>query len=250
MITAVSIDSREPDHIKAMKFNGLPTGVMELSAGDLWATTSDGKILMFERKTVPDLLASIADGRLFSGIARMKGFSPWVYLAVTGAMSEHATGSVVAGNRKTEWDWASVQGALMTVQELGCVVFYCGSDGSLEEAILRIGKRERDPERLVAPLAKARFFNPAEQILCSLPSIGPTRATALLEEMGTAANVLEWLTAKNSWTKVAGIGEGVKDVVRQTLGLDEGEEIQITRKIEVASDEDWEKVREAMATPY
>jgi ERCC4-type nuclease len=214
------LDSREPTHIQALRFGGVPTVVATLEDGDLWASTADGAMLVVERKTPSDLLSSIKDGRLFQQAAAMRQRSQWAYLAVTGVLTDSMDGKVVTANRTTGWRWEDVQGALLTVQELGVMVVHCRGDEEYEEAILRLARRERTAEKPLQPRTNGRVLSPAEVVLTSLPGIGLERAQTLLAEWDNRAGyALAWLTWLDTWHEIASIGNGTKANVRRALGL-------------------------------
>ena len=116
MLTAAVIDSREPQHIQALTFGGIPTVIAPLEAGDLWASCTDGELLVIERKTTSDLLGSIADGRLFQQALKMRERSQWAYLVITGYLQPTHDGKTLVQGKATGWDWNAVQGALLDVQ--------------------------------------------------------------------------------------------------------------------------------------
>ena len=72
-ITSAIIDTRgEPD----WDF-GCPILKMQLDAGDVMATCSDGATVLIERKTPGDFLSTLAAGRLFPQVERMVKITPW-----------------------------------------------------------------------------------------------------------------------------------------------------------------------------
>lgn len=224
MITAVMIDSREPQQFQQLKFGNAPTVVTALECGDLWASTEDGSLLIIERKTAGDLLASIKDGRLFQQAAAMRQRSVWAYLVITGILADSIDGHVVTDGRATGWRWTDVQGALLTVQELGVAVVQCAGDGQYEETVLRLARRERCTEKALAPRTLGRVLTPAEMVLTSLPGIGLERAQQLLQEWdGRTAYALAWLTQMDTWVDLAGIGNGTKLNARRALRLEDDE---------------------------
>ena len=77
MIKSIIIDSREPESIHKLDFGNVPKMKMTLDAGDLWVACGDGNTLIVERKEPNDLLASIADNRLFNQAAKMRQISNW-----------------------------------------------------------------------------------------------------------------------------------------------------------------------------
>lgn len=215
------VDTREPQHIQALRF-GLEVVIpVALDCGDLWASCDDGAMLVIERKTPNDLLASIKDGRLFQQCAAMRDKSVWAYVVVTGILTDSLDGHVVTNNRTTGWRWTDVMGALLTCQELGVAVTFCAGDEQYEDTVLRLARRERDGEKVLAPRTASRVLTPAEQILTSLPGIGLERAQRILEHWaGNPAHSLAWLTWLDTVLEIEGVGNGTKQQVRRALGLE------------------------------
>lgn len=220
MLTAAMVDNREPAHIQALQFGNVPVAVLTLDCGDLWGSCADGALLVIERKTPDDLLASIKDGRLFQQAAAMRKQSEWAYLIVTGVMGYSKDGFVMTAHRATGWRWNDVQGALLTVQDLGVSVITCLGDEQYEDTVVRLAYRKREPEKSLAPRTQGRVLSMAEQILTSLPGIGLERAQTILAEYeGHAAHSIAWLTWTGTVSEIAGIGDGIKHQVRRALGL-------------------------------
>lgn len=224
MLTGVIIDSRE-GLIKDMDF-GVPKAVTTLETGDLWASCSDGQMLVIERKTPTDLLKSIADGRLSSQVSRMRSMSSWCYLIVTGALTPSPDGKTIANGKVQGWSWASVQGALLNVQEQGVNVITISHDGKIPETLHLLAARERG-QRVIPPAPPSRIMTPAEQMLTALPGIGISRAQSLLAEFDRPATALVWLTELDTIAEIAGIGNGTKDGVRKSLGLTQDESLTL-----------------------
>lgn len=221
---AVLIDSREPSEIQTADF-GCSSVVMALETGDLWASCADGALLVIERKTPSDFLASIGDNRLFLQAGKMRERSPWCYLVLTGWLTPSHDGKTIVNGRVTGWNWNSVQGALLTVQELGVHVLSCDHDNAYAKTVRQLAARQRTP-RVLPPVNTARVMSPGEQILTGLPGIGLERAQSLLEEF-RAAEGLAWLTWLGTVSQVAGIGDGIKANVRKALGLQDGETLTL-----------------------
>lgn len=222
-LVAIQTDSREPAWVKDLSFGGVPVIVTLLEAGDLLAATDDGQLLAVERKASGDLLNTLRDDRLFPQISRLREISPWAYLVVTGDLRPGPGGKTFVDGRETGWAWASVQGALCTVQELGVCVVQVGSDYDYEATIIRLANRSRDGIR-VAPARDVSIMGEAEMILSSLPGIGAEKAAVLLRECGDAHTALHYLTVwERHWihAPVPGIGDGTRRRVRKALGLPE-----------------------------
>ena len=219
MLTSVMIDNREPKSIQQLKFGGVPCVRLQLDCGDLWASTDDGEMLIIERKTPGDLLGSIKDGRLMQQCAAMRAKSKWSYVMITGALAHSLDGHVITENRTTGWRWDDVQGALLSVQEMGVSLIACQSDSHYEEAIVRLARRDRKKVKAIEPRVSPHVLTDAEKVLISLPGIGVERAGLLLGEHGSAAYSIAWLTWLDTFAEVSGIGDGTKHNVRKALGL-------------------------------
>ncbi len=223
-ISMIMVDSREPKWVHDLKFGGAMKMVTALDYGDAWVTAGNGDMICIERKAPNDLLSSIRDNRLFSQVTGIRAKTPWAYLVVTGVLAATVQGKVIAEERVSGWDWNSVQGALLTVQEMGVRVVFAQSDADYEAMVCRLCSRDRKPEFVIEPLAQPKFMSPGEVMLTALPGIGLERAQTLMKEFDNKAYAaLIWLTW-HRWNEkhpVAGISEGIKRGVRIALGLDD-----------------------------
>jgi ERCC4-type nuclease len=217
MITAVVIDSREPDWIQRLTFGNVPTMVQALEHGDLLVATDTGEMLLIERKTSDDLLNSLADKRLFNQLADMQDVTRWSYLVITGTLQHGAGGKVITDRGETGWSWSAVQGALLTAQEMGIFVIQAGNDAEYETCVQWLSRRDRTPDMMLEPAKFPHILSAQEQIIASLPGIGMERMTAVLQAAGTPAWALVALTDPTS--VIPGCGKGVKTKVRASLGL-------------------------------
>lgn len=224
MITAAVIDTREPQWVQQLTFGGVPTSCMQMEAGDLMATTSDGAIVLIERKTPTDLLSSIADGRILHQVARMQDVTRWCYLVISGELEYGLDGKVLCERRATGWNIDSVRGLILSIQEMGAFVTHCSGDDDYEAAVMRICARDHGPDPLLPPVKMPRTMSAQEAFIASLPGIGPERMRIILDYCGTPAWALVALTDPS--TKIPGIPQSVKNKVRATLRLQD--DMQIT----------------------
>lgn len=224
-IQSILVDQREPPEIQHLDF-GAPKVITLLDAGDLWLAV-DNDMLIIERKTASDLLASIADGRLFDQCARMRQQSPWCYLVVAGQMRPNQAGYVIRDEYEvTKWRWDALQGALLTVQELGVSIVYCLPDDFVG-CVQRLARRARGEVRMQKQAPN--FLSAGEAVLASLPGIGEERIDLLLDFSGSPAWALSYLTTLGE-PGVDGIGDGIKRRVRAALGLNESEILEVIIK--------------------
>jgi len=225
-IISAIVDTREPEHIQALTFGGVPTVTTALDAGDVMCACEDNSIILVERKTPSDLLGTIKSGRLFPQCERMIQVTPWSYIVITGLIYRDRDGMVTVGGRgHTGWTYSSVQGALLTCQEMGVGVVTCGSDSEFEATVIRLCKRDRSTVRIKPP-RETYLLRDGEAALAALPGIGPERIKALVGELGGVASVLEWLTNLEDQRQVPGVADGIKQGVKAALGLN-GEVIRI-----------------------
>lgn len=239
-IASAIIDSREPAWIRELTFGGVPTAVSALDAGDVMVATIDGAILLIERKTPSDLLNTIRGGRFFPQCVRMREETPWCYLVITGLLYRDRNGHiVVSGFGKTRWNFDAVQGALLTVQEMGIGVIHCGN-GDFENAVIRLANRSRGEIR-VPPPRNGYLLQSGEAALAALPGIGMKRVKTLCEQFPHLAEALVWLTKLEHEIQVPDIADGTKHNVRRALKLAPDEQLFITRgdviSIELGDDE-------------
>lgn len=172
---------------------GCSVSQANLGIGDAWLATSDAKTLVVERKTLSDLLGSISDGRLFTQAAAMVQQSVWSYEVVT-ELPVIRSGCVWAGGKLTNWKWSSVQGALLTLQDIGVqVVFWPESRQGYADALKFLADRDRGPVKVRPQRREVIMQSPAEQLLTAISGIGDTKAPALLKHCGCAAQALCFL---------------------------------------------------------
>lgn len=220
-IESVLVDQREPssvvDAVRAA-LPGIPVATAMLDAGDAWLATSDGALVVVERKTPSDLLSSIGDGRLFAQAVSMRALSPWSYVVVTGNLLPGSDGRVWLERRSTNWNFDAVWGALLSVQESGAAVVFCRGEGEYGATLQRLAARGRESKR-VPPSRETGLATPGELALAALPGIGPERTGALLQFCGTPALALVYLTGDGQDDPVPGIGPKTRAAVRAALGL-------------------------------
>ena len=223
-ITAVMIDSREPQWVQALTFGGVPTATIQLEHGDALVTCNDSRILSIERKTSDDLLGSIADNRLLAQASQLTSVSPWAYVIITGVLQRGPGDKVITDRGLTGWNWNAVQGALLTVQELGVMILFADD---YEQAVIRLSNRKRDAVP-ISPARPPRILSAGEQALLCLPGIGLKNLDTLLSMMPSVADALCELTSLDgNGTRLPGIGRGIKHSIKRALGLNDHEYMTI-----------------------
>lgn len=226
-ITAAFVDSREPSWVQSLTFGSAMTAVTALDYGDLLATCDDGALIAVERKTADDLLGSLSDDRLWPQLVGIRAQTQWAYLVICGRLEPAANGNTLTERGEIKWPWASVQGALLKVQELGVMIVQCASDQDYESTVIRLSARSHSDTVVITPAKAPKLLSEGEQILLSLPGIGPEKVGAIMDYCGTAAWALQFLTNLESTERVPGIGIGIKKKIRAALGLQPEQELAV-----------------------
>lgn len=163
--------------------------------------------LLFERKTLPDLVASIKDGRLFDQALRLANAELPAALILEGSARDLASSGMRA---------EAIQGALVTVSLfIGLPLL---RTRNVEETLhtLRYAARQRRaiasgalPRSGHRPKGKAALQS---YVLQGLPGIGPQRAARLIQRFGSIENAIAADT--KTLCEVDGIGKSVARKLR------------------------------------
>ena len=181
----------------------LDVTVTRLRLGDYLA---DGRLL-FERKTISDLVLSVIDGRLFLQARRLASSPPRAGLILEGpddAFDENGM------------SWEAVQGALVTTSLFfGIPILRTRSPDETARTMLFAARQAAT----IATGALPRLsYRPAGKrglqlhILQGLPGIGPERAQRLLERFGSVESVMR--AAAADLQSIKGIGKRCAGKIR------------------------------------
>lgn len=232
MIQSVMIDQREPEHVKNLRFDNAPVAVTLLPAGDIWVATSDNAMLCIERKTPDDFLNSLRDDRVFAQCIALREHTPWAYLLITGPFLRGADNRVIT-SRVTGWNYNAVQGALLTIQEIGVGVMHAAGEHDLENAVIRLANRKRDTVR-IPPTRMTHTLSDAEAVIASLPGIGVERLDIINSVWPLNEYAYMALCALTDYDPAAWdlptIGESTVRRIRKVLGLPDGIFLTTTRE--------------------
>lgn len=236
-ITAVLVDSREPDWVKKLDF-GAPTIEATMETGDLEVATLDDQVLQIERKTPEDFLSSLKDGRLMAQMARLaedRHFElirngknhTWPYLVITGSFDVRE-GKTVTQRGVTGWSFNAVSGALLSIQEMGVFVTFCDGDAAFRDCVVRLAERKRDEFQAILPPRPGQLLGPKISFLVGLPGIGIERAQDVLDWAGN--NVAIAMLGLTDVEIKSPVPVSVRWGIRGLLGLAEGQELILSTK--------------------
>jgi ERCC4-type nuclease len=235
-ITAAMIDSREPIWVQKLSFGNVPTIVAALESGDVRAVTDDGCEIVVERKTPDDFLGTLRDDRLLPQLAHLveprineqinNHMTTWPYLVISGEFQRGPNGKLITSRGQTGWNWDAVQGALLTIQEMGVFVTFCGGDEAFERCIMRLANRKRDPGMKLLPPRPPDILGAGAVFLSGLPGIGAERVMEVLRWAGNKpAHALVGLVDLD--IAVPGVPVAIRKKIRQTLGLSDARTLEL-----------------------
>lgn len=166
----------------------------------------DGRFV-FERKTMPDLVAAIIDGRLFRQALRLARTPLRPAIILEGTALDLAESGM---------HWEAIQGALVTVTLFFGIPLL--RTRTPEETVRTMLFTARQGQALASGALPRPGYRPrgkyARQIyiLQGLPGIGPGRARRLLERFGSVEAVMK--AGIEDLQSVTGIGKRVADRIR------------------------------------
>ncbi|WP_133512531.1 ERCC4 domain-containing protein [Candidatus Thiosymbion oneisti] len=165
------------------------------------------EVLLIERKTLPDLVASIKDGRLFGQAHRLAGWPLWKAFILEGT----ATDLAGSGMRRE-----AIQGALIGLTlYLGIPLLRSQGPAETAQLMLFAARQGRSvvtgtpPRPGRRPQGKTRI---QARVLQGLPGVGPQRARRLLETFGSLEGVIQ--AEAEALASVRGIGQATAETIR------------------------------------
>jgi len=236
-IPTIFVDDREPpDSATRIAAYGIPTKTIHLNAGDYMFVAHEKKILI-ERKTISDLLGSLASHRLVTQSHRMLEDCDSVWLLREGGLRRGNGNNVSYYNPadprsdkkgwvSSRWNWNSFNGMMIDLQLMGVHIVDAPILGDYASTIaylaLNISKedhrwiqeRERPSIITISPQYRNNIW-----ALCAFTGIGPELSEGLVQEVGTFAGVI--LLAANDPDKLASIKINGRRVGKKAYTLHE-----------------------------
>lgn len=168
---------------------------------------------VIERKSVRDLVSSIFDGRLFEQCSKLREHFERPAILVEGNLDEL--------EEITENPMIFYGAVSTAVMEFGIPVMPTPSAVHTAKLLIAMAARKRNG--MGGPyIKKIRKSEDVQRqqlsILCSLPGVGETFATRMLEKFGTPMGALS--ATKSELLKVEGMGESRAERIRSVLNAD------------------------------
>lgn len=180
--------------------------VQRLAVGDYCL---DNRLIV-ERKTLPDMMISIVDGRLFTQALRLVDSELDPLLVLEGTSADI---------RGAQVSREAVQGAMITVSViLGIPVL---RSSSAQETAWLMVRTAAQVKKVISGNTHRPGYRPKGKrkrqlyILQGLPGIGPERAERLLDRFGSIQNVIN--ASSEDLLSVQGIGKEVARKIQDIL---------------------------------
>ena len=207
--------------------------ITRLDCGDLFVLLNTG-IVLIERKTPSDLLASIGDGRVFEQVRGMVESARFVFVVVHGTLAYTHDGKAVADGRVTGWNPWSIEMALVALQAAGAIVVQTNAGGYVETVKRLLAWCENADERWVK--RKVIHWLPSEakrDFLTQLPGVGGQRIDTLVECYGDRPLIELLRRASTPSSDLPRLwGNGTVAKIREFLGLRGTQTIEIQERSE------------------
>ena len=165
--------------------------------------------LCVERKTLPDLAVSIADGRLFRQASRLASASTRAAVVLEGTARDLAD---------SEMRREALQGALLTLTlRLDLPLLRAKAPAETARLLCYAARQRRRTQTGAVPRASGGSRPSGRRrtqlyVLQGLPGVGPTRAQRLLEQFGSIEAVMT--ASVKSLEEVEGIGPKTAQSIR------------------------------------
>lgn len=202
---AITVDDRErcAEVIETLSsMDDCRVRVERLAVGDF---DIDGRILI-ERKTLPDLVASLKDGRLFQQALRLIEAQQWCALILEGTSRD------IQGTGMTR---QAIQGAMVTLALYLGIPILRAADPTETARLLLMTARQGHRYGHDGPARRGRLPRGKRRLqlhlLQGLPGIGPRRAARLLDHFGGIDRVI--MADVAALGAVEGIGPSIAEAL-------------------------------------
>jgi ERCC4-type nuclease len=233
----ISVDDREQTpspsaRVSELEALGVPARVERLSTGDYgWMVDqggSDGlRFVTVERKSIPDFIASVRDGRINRFLDESGGISEqpdiWRFLLLEGNQFTFTDYGY------SQFDQYSLDNALVSLQSLGITVVRSSSVATTARRLKALWEYTgRDDHttflRPVRADVTGIYLNPAKKeavktVMGLGRGWGEARARAALETLGSPKAIIEAILAHDhsAFKDVKGVGKGLVDSAAEFL---------------------------------
>jgi hypothetical protein len=204
-------DDREPDSaVPRINDYGITAITKRLLSGD-YMFVAHGLTILIERKTISNLLQSMATKQLVSQAHALIENSDRAFILREGAFGRSPSGHLMYYSPRdpradsdnwvtSDWTYDSFSGIMLDLQLMGIDFIDCPVNGDypreLARVVMSLSKKEhgwiRDRQRPEV-LTLDKQYKASVWSLCALEGMGPTWAEALIAEFGTLAHTYQTL---------------------------------------------------------
>ncbi len=214
------VSPAEPAKLKTL---GDVSSVPERHGVDFLMLTDVGSVGV-QRKTVPDLIASLHDGRLKKEI-RQVGELHHAVLVVEGDIKFTGSGEYVGAQSITR---AQIFGVFLTMQLRGWWIMRTSDMSETADFLVLLERwlaKEKHNNLAVRPRVKGEWGTPTNRewscwFLQGFDGIGPEMAAAIYDEFNGIP--LTWTCTQDDLTKIKGIGKTTAARLLNAVGCEGG----------------------------
>jgi Fanconi anemia group M protein len=165
-----------------------------------------------ELKTVPDFVNSIIDGRLLDQLKSLKKNFERPIIILQGKEDIYAVRNIHPN---------AIRGMLATIStSYGIPIVHTKDDNDSAQFLIAVAKREQDKsQKEFSPHADRKPMTPKEQqeyIVSALPTVGPSLARTLLENLGSINAI--FTASEEELKQISGVGEKIAKAIRKIIG--------------------------------
>lgn len=175
-----------------------------------------------QRKAIPDLIASVHDGRLAREVAMMDGQIDVKVLIVEGTVKWSNDGEMMGNGYGVQWNKRQFRGVLWSCRAKGLWIEYTADVGETLETLAWLeawfskGKHQT-LDRRPGPTSlwgKPTHVDYAKHLVMGLPSVGPELAARIVDRFGIP---FTWKITRDDLVKVEGIGKKKAETIYAAL---------------------------------
>lgn len=183
---------------------------------------ANGTKVGVQRKAIPDLIASVTDGRLAREVAQMQGRVDEKILIVEGQVKWSNTGEMLGNGYGQQWSKKQFRGVLWSCRAKGLWVEYTQDQNETLETLAWLeawflkGKHQT-LDRRPGPTSlwgKPSHDDYARHLVMGLPSVGPELAGRIVREFGVP---FAWKISKEDLQGIEGIGKKKAETIYSAL---------------------------------
>jgi ERCC4-type nuclease len=213
-------------HFQSRSIRHTVSSLPERHGCDILCTTTTG-LVGFQRKTLPDLQASLLDGRLYQELAQLNASASvsLAFLVIESLLARTTEGELLGDSSTITID--QLRSIIAKFAAFGVGHFQTTSIPDTARAIVSVGRYAssgdifhlRRPKQLRNEWGLITDESYALWLLQSFPGVGPKLAKTIFEHLGSQVPI-RWTVTEKELMEVPGIGKKMARQLLAALGND------------------------------